>query len=313
MIEARSTRLRGVLAPVVTPFHTNLDVNVVEFVLHCKWLLENGAGLAIFGTNSEANSLSVAERIRLTNTLLEAGLPASSMMPGTGTSSLVDTVLLTRHAVDAGAAGVLMVPPFFYKNISDDGLFAYYAEVIERVGDARLSLYLYNIPALSGVPITLELIERLLKRYPGTIAGVKDSSGDWGNTKAMIDVFALDGLDIFPASEALLSAALPLGAAGCISATANVNPRNIALLCERWQHEDAPSLQDKVTRIRKVFEAVPMIPAMKQVIAHGMDDREWLTVRPPIEQLRPDGSAALIEALATAGFEFAHLRHRLAE
>lgn len=310
MIDARSTRLRGVLAPVVTPFRANLDVNAGKFVRHCAWLLENGAGLAIFGTNSEANSLSVAERIRLTDTLLEAGLPAAAMMPGTGTSSLVDTVLLTRHAVDAGAGGVLMLPPFFYKKISDDALFAYYAEVIERVADERLSLYLYNIPALSGVPISLDLIERLLTRYPDTIAGVKDSSGDWAHTKAMIDVFARDGLDIFPASEALLSTALPLGAAGCISATANVNPRNIALLCERWQSEEAPALQNKITRIRKVFESVPMIPAMKQVIAHATDDEEWLTVRPPLEQLKPDNPARLIDELTTAGFEFENLRYR---
>ncbi|RKF30524.1 dihydrodipicolinate synthase family protein [Paraburkholderia fungorum] len=312
MIDARPTRLRGVLAPVVTPFHANLEANATEFVRHCRWLLENGAGLAIFGTNSEANSLSVAERIRLTDTLLEAGVPAASMMPGTGTSSLTDTVLLTRHAVDAGAAGVLILPPFFYKKISDDGLFAYYAEVIERIGDARMSLYLYNIPALSGVPITLELIERLLKRYPETIAGVKDSSGDWHNTKAMIDVFARDGLDIFPASEALLSTALPLGAAGCISATANVNPGDIALLCERLRNEKATALQEKVTLIRKLFETVPMIPAMKQVIAYGTDDRDWMTVRPPLEQLKPDGTAMLIDALTTAGFDFKRLKHRLA-
>lgn len=311
MIEARSARLRGVLAPVVTPFHANLDINVSEFVRHCAWLLENGAGLAIFGTNSEANSLSTGERIHLTDTLLDAGLSAGSMMPGTGTSSLIDTVLLTRHAVEAGAAGALVLPPFFYKNVSDDALFAYYAEVIERVGDARLSLYLYNIPALSGVPITLDLIERLFKRYPDTIAGVKDSSGNWSNTKAMIDVFAKDGLDIFPASEALLSTALPLGAAGCISATANVNPRNIALLCERWQSKEAASLQEKMTRIRKVFEAVPMIAAMKQVLGHGRNDQEWLNVRPPLEQLKPDTSAALIEALSEAGFDFSRLRHQL--
>lgn len=310
MIQSRPTRLRGVLAPVVTPFHASLEANADAFVRHCAWLLESGAGLAIFGTNSEANSLSTGERIRLTDTLLEAGLPAASMMPGTGTSSLTDTVLLTRHAVQAGAAGALVLPPFFYKKISDDALFAYYAEVIERVGDARLSLYLYNIPALSGVPITLGLIERLFSRYPDILAGVKDSSGDWANTKAMIDVFARDGLDIFPASEALLSTALPLGAAGCISATANVNPANIALLCQRWQDAEAAALQEQVTRVRKVFEAVPMIAAMKQVIAHGRDDQEWLNVRPPLEQLKPEAATALIGTLSDAGFDFARLRHR---
>lgn len=302
IVATQPRRIRGVLAPVVTPFHADLEPNVDAFVTHCQWLVENHAGLAIFGTNSEANSLSVTERLRLTEALLEANVPAAAMMPGTGASSLTDAVTLTRHAIQAGAAGVLMLPPFFYKNVSDDGLFAYYSEVIERVGDARLALYLYHIPALSGAPISLALIERLFKRYPTVIAGVKDSSGDWGNTEAMLVRFAGDGLDIFPASEAFLSDALPLGAAGCISATANVNPAKIHALYSRWQDADSVKLQEEVTTIRKIFQPLPMIAAMKHAIAYWSADPAWETVRPPLTQLDGQTAQALVTQLEKAGF-----------
>ena len=167
-------RLSGVLAPVVTPFKRDLSPDAARYVGHCKWLLANGCrGLAVFGTNSEANSLSVDERMTLLETLVQGGVPAEKLMPGTGTCALTDSVRLTAHAVSLGCAGVLMLPPFYYKGVSDDGLFRSFAEVIERVADSRLRLYLYHIPPVSQVPITLALIERLLARYPGTVAGVR--------------------------------------------------------------------------------------------------------------------------------------------
>lgn len=306
----RPARLRGVLAPVVTPFHRNLDVDVDAFAVHCRWLVENGAGLAIFGTNSEANSLSAGERIDATDALIAAGIPAAMMMPGTGTSSITDTVMLTRHAVQSGAAGALMLPPFFYKNLSDEGLLAYYSEVIERVGDARLQLYLYHIPALSGAPISLNLIEQLLKRYPDTLAGVKDSSGDWANTKAMIDRFATEGLDIFPASEALLSNALPIGGAGCISATVNVNPAGIVRVHERWNQPDGGALQEQATAVRKIFQSLPMIAAMKHVLADWKGSKDWRIVRPPLTPFGEQAGQKLMADLQAIGFGMADGRVR---
>jgi 4-hydroxy-tetrahydrodipicolinate synthase len=206
---AMTPRLRGVLAPVLTPFDHDLEPDADAFIAHCRWLIEQRASLAIFGTNSEAASLAVDERIALTEAILAAGIPAERLMPGTGACAIRDAVTLTRHAVTNGAAGVLMLPPFYFKGVADDGLFAYYSEVIEKVGDARLAVYLYHIPQMTQVPITLALIERLLKRYPGAIAGAKDSSGDWNNSKAMIDAFAGAGFDVFPASESLLSKRSP--------------------------------------------------------------------------------------------------------
>jgi 4-hydroxy-tetrahydrodipicolinate synthase len=194
------------------------------------------------------------------------------------------------------------VPPFYFKGVSDDGLFAYYSEVIERVGSDRLAIYLYHIPQFTQVPISLNLIERLLKRYPGTIAGAKDSSGDWNNSKAMIEGYAADGFDVFPASESLLSKALPLGAAGCISATVNVNPAGIQRLYEGWNGDEAAQLQANADQIRKIFQAMPMIPAMKQVMAEVTGQPSWSAVRPPLTGLGDEQTSLLMEQLNAIGY-----------
>src|SRR5258708_35062025 len=184
-------RLSGVLAPVVTPFKRALSPALQRTVRHDKWLRANGCrGLAVCGTNSEANWLSVDERMVLLETLIQEGVPATALMPGTGCCALTDSVRLTAHATALGCSGVLMLPPLYYKGVSDEGLYRNFAEVIERVGDARLQVYLYHIPPVSQVPITLPLIERLLKNFPRIVAGVKDSFGDWDNTKTMVDAFA---------------------------------------------------------------------------------------------------------------------------
>jgi len=295
-------RIKGALAPVLTPFNARLEPDVKRYIAHCRWLIDNKVGLAIFGTNSEAASLSVEERLSLTDAILEAGVPAARMMPGTGGCSLTDAVTLTRHAVRNGAAGALMVPPFFFKGVSDEGLFAYYAEVIERVASGALRVYLYHIPQFTQVPITLNLIEMLRKRYPDTVVGAKDSSGVWSNTQAMIDNFAKDGFDVFPASESTLSKALPMGAAGCISATVNVNPAAIHAVYTGWQTPVGAALQAKVDTIRQIFQAMPMIPAMKRTVAEYSGDAAWKTVRPPLRDLDDSSTPSLMEQLRAAGF-----------
>lgn len=295
--------LRGVYAPMLTPFNEQLEPDVDRFIAHARWLVDNNAGLAIFGTNSEAASLSVSERLALTDQLLEAGIPAEKLMPGTGACALMDAVTLTQHAVKSGAPGTLVLPPFFYKGVSDDGLFAYYAEIIERVGDDRLGIYLYHIPQVSHTPISLSLIERLLKHYPENIRGAKDSSGDWSNSQAMIDAFAADGFAVFPASESLLTKSLAVGGAGCISATVNVNPAGIHALFEGWNNPDGPALQNQADAIRTIFQSTIMIPAMKYVIAHYTQCPEWTTVRPPLTRMDDEAGRALMEKLNAVSFD----------
>jgi 4-hydroxy-tetrahydrodipicolinate synthase len=292
----QNARIRGVLAPVLTPFKADLSPDRERFIAHCKWLLSQNCGLAVFGTTSEANSLAAEERSMLLDALVAAGVDPSRMMPGTGCCSITDTVKLTAQAVKHGCAGVLMLPPFYYKGVSEEGLYRYFSEVVQRVADARLKIYLYHIPPVAAVGITTGLVERLLATYPNAIAGMKDSSGDWNNTKTFLDAFAKSGFDVFVGSESFLLANMRNGGAGTISATANVNPAAIHKLYTEWVRSrtggnvaaraDLEDQQAKLNVVRDVFgKKYPMISALKQAIAIRANDPAWARVRPPLVEL----------------------------
>ncbi len=302
MTDPSSARLSGVLCPVITPFNQDLSPDPDRLIRQCQWLLSQNVGLAVFGTNSEANSLSIEEKMTLLDRLVDAGIDTHRMMPGTGCCALTDTVRLTEHAVKLGCAGTLMLPPFYYKGVSDDGLFASFAEVIERVGNSSLRVYLYHIPPVSQVGISLALIERLIKAYPDTVAGVKDSSGDWDNTNAMLQR-RWDDFRVFAGAETFLLRNMRGGGAGCISATANINPAAIDRLYREWQLPEAETLQKELDEIRDTAMAYPMIPALKATVAHFSGDAQWRTVCPPLVALADDQSRALVEALLQKGFD----------
>jgi 4-hydroxy-tetrahydrodipicolinate synthase len=221
-------------------------------------------------------------------------------MPGTGCSSVPDTVKLTKHAVSVGCAGVLMLPPFYYKGVSDEGLFRHFAEVVERVADPRLKIYLYHIPPVAQVPITLPLLERLAKTYPQNIVGMKDSSGDWAYTQSVLSNFP--HLDMFVGSEAFLLAGMRNGGVGCISATANVNPAAIHDLYANWQASNADDRQAGLTATRMAIQAFPMIPALKATRARYSKDPSWVTVRPPLVALTAQQQSELGASLEAKGF-----------
>jgi 4-hydroxy-tetrahydrodipicolinate synthase len=298
-----------VFAPVLTPFGADLAPDPRRFVRLCRWLLDHGcAGLAPFGTTSEANSLSVGEREALLDALLAEGIPAGRLMPGTGCCALPDSVRLTAHAVRRGCAGVLMLPPFYYKGVSDDGLFRGFAEVIERVGDDRLRVYLYHIPPVAQVGIGPKLVERLRAAYPRSVAGMKDSSGDFANTRTMLDLFARDGFDVFVGSERFLLENLRAGGVGCITATGNVNAPAIDRLYAGWRGPDAERLQEEVNGVRGVVEKLPVIAALKAVVAEETGDPGWGTVRPPLVPLPEERRAPLLADLRARGFAMPGLR-----
>jgi 4-hydroxy-tetrahydrodipicolinate synthase len=287
---------RGVLSPALTPFTADLEPDRPAFVGFCNWLLEQGAnGLAVFGTTSEANSLSQCERMSLLEHLVAQGIPAAKLMPGTGAANLPDAIELTRHALELGAGGVLVLPPFYYKNMPEDGIYAYYAGVIDKVARQDLKLYLYHIPQMSGVAITPSLIARLRKQYGSIVAGLKDSSGVWDNVAMLLKEFP--EMAIFPASEKFLLPALKLGAAGCISATANFQVANIRKLIDTPDGPAREQLDAEVGRIRSVFEGYPLVPALKAAIAALLKKDSWRIVRPPFAQLPDDKRRDLLTAL----------------
>ena len=332
-------RIRGVLAPVVTPFKEDLSPDPERLIGHCKWLLSQKCGLAVFGTNSEANSMSAEERMTLLDALVAAGVDPARMMPGTGCCSISETVELTAHAVKHGCAGVLMLPPFYYKNVSEEGLYRYFSEVVQRVGDPRLRIYLYHIPPVAVVGITPKLVERLLQAYPTAIAGMKDSSGDWNNIKTFLDAFAETArpaptaraartFDVFVGSESFLLANMRNGGVGTISATANVNPAAIHKLYAEYNRQncsgvcvkrranrkalgtsasttDLTTLQARLNVVREVFarKSWPsMIAALKQAIAIYGNDPEWARVRPPLVELTTEQALKLAAELEKIEF-----------
>jgi len=303
---AAPERISGVLSPVVTPFEGNLRPDPDSLVQHCRWLLSQNVGLAVFGTNSEANSLSVEEKISLLDHLADAGIEPSRLMPGTGHCALTDTVKLTTHAVNLGCAGVLMLPPFYYKEVSDEGLFASFAEVIERVGSDELRIYLYHIPPIAHVGISPDLVERLASHYPQTVVGIKDSSGDWNNTNALLQL-GLEDFRVFAGSEGFLLQNMRSGGAGCVSATANVNPAAIHQLYADWQSPSADALQQELDQIRGIVAKYPMIPALKAIVADFTRDPRWAIVRPPLVALTDDQKSALLKELRQSNFDMSAL------
>ena len=295
------------LTPVITPFDENLDPDAAMLVAQCQWLLSQGVGLAVFGTNSEANSLSVAEKKMLLDRLVEAGIDPLRMMPGTGCCALSDSVELTRHAVELGCAGTLMLPPFYYKGVSDEGLYRSFAEVIERVGDDRLRIYLYHIPPVAVVGLSPDLIERLVRNYPETVVGIKYSSGDWRNTQAVL-AREFDDFRVFVGSETFLLRNMKNGGAGCISATANINPAAICRLYREWQDETAESQQQALVDLRDLVMQFPMIPALKCTTANFSGQAAWRRVRPPLLPLDDEQEHALIQLLQQVSFSMPGLQ-----
>ncbi len=294
----------GVLVPVVTPFTPDLKPDRAKFAALCRHILaQNAAGLAVFGTTSEANSISGCERRELLEYLVANGVPASALLPGTGACSMTEAAELTEHATKLGCGGVLLLPPFYYKGVSDDGLFAFVDGVIQSVGSSSLKVYLYHIPPVAQVGFSVELVGRLRDAHRETVVGLKDSSGDWSNTKALLDAYP--EMAIFPGSEVFLLDGLRHGGAGCITATGNTNLPMIDELYRNWEGDDADALQEKITSVRMVFQnAGPMVPVLKAFYAHVTGDDGWAVVRPPLMAVGQDVARSVADQLADFGFSF---------
>ncbi|MBK8173757.1 MAG: dihydrodipicolinate synthase family protein [Rhodospirillales bacterium] len=302
-------RPAGVFAAVLTPFTVAGAPDSASLALHCRWLLSNGCdGLSVLGTTGEANSLSVDERIGLLERLVSDGIPAKVLMPGTGCCAISDTVRLTQRAVHLGVVGVLMLPPFYYKNVSDDGIFAAIAEVIQKVGDSRLRIYLYHFPQMTGVPFSHALIERLRDTYPETVVGMKDSSGDLANMTGVAKRFA--NFDVFSGSDELLLPLLRSGGAGCITGVSNVAARLAAAVFSAWRRSDraaAEEAQARLTAVRKEFLAYPLSAALKEIVARHTGRPRWRILRPPLTSLPAEKAEKLADSLERIGFALAAL------
>jgi 4-hydroxy-tetrahydrodipicolinate synthase len=295
----------GINAAVLTAMNSDLSIDLDRLAAHARWLLANGCtGLAVLGTTGEANSLGISERIAVLEGLVARGIPAAALLPGTGTTAITDTVLLTRHAETLGCRGALLLPPFYYKNPSDDGLLAYFNEVIQRVAGG-IAIYLYNFPQQSAVAFSVDFIARLLRANPGKVRGIKDSSGSYANGLAYIEAFARDGFEVYAGDDSLLKPLLEKGGAGAITAASNLNCALGAEVYANWNNARGAATQEVLSATRKAVTSVPLIPGLKALVARHTGDDRWLTVRPPHLPLTTIQAAGLFRAFDACGLKLA--------
>ncbi|MCS6779825.1 MAG: dihydrodipicolinate synthase family protein [Geminicoccaceae bacterium] len=299
-------RLRGIWAAIVTAVDPDGEINLERWARHARWLLRQGChGIGLFGTTGETQAFSVAERQAALEALLASGLPPERVILGVGCCARADTVALVRHGLGLGITRMLALPPFFYKNVPEEGLVRAFSEVIEKVADPRLELLLYHFPQVAGVPIPKPVIARLLERYPATVKGVKDSSADLAHTLDLIRSFP--NLAVFAGADQHLLEVLQAGGAGTISAAANLNCAASRAVFEAFERDDAAAAEAgmrKVVAVREALQKRPLIPAIKHVIADGRHDPVWRTVRPPLVELDAAEGERLLAELDAAGYAY---------
>ena len=286
-----TSKLQGVIAAIATAVDDKGEPDCARSTALARFLLANGCdGLNVLGTTGEATSFSLEQRKRVMSAYSEAGLPLDRLMVGTGAASVADAVALTRHAAELGFAGALLLPPFYYKGVPDDGLFAYVEIIVRATAAEPIPIYLYHFPAQSGLPWHVKLVGRLVASFGTRIVGLKDSSGDMAYAREATKV--APGFKVFPSTEAVVMEARAGAFAGCISATANLN----ADLCARaWRDGDADALAAAVS-IRKLFDGKQLVPGVKALIAHIHDDAGWARVQPPLSAFSPSDEAAVSSA-----------------
>ncbi|MFH1808182.1 MAG: dihydrodipicolinate synthase family protein [Pseudomonadota bacterium] len=299
---ARPPSLQGIWAPLVTPVDEGLAIDGPRLAAHAQRVLAEGCqGVVLFGTTGEAPSFAVAQRQAALEALLDAGVQCERIVVGATACALSDAVALSLHALQCGVDHVLVMPPFFFRHVDDEGLIAYFTALLQRLPPGRPRLLLYHFPKMSGLAITLPVILALRQRFGVSVAGLKDSSGD--PEQLALFAGALDGVALFPGTERLLLRGLQLGAAGCISATANLNAAAQARLFRRHLEggADLRAEQNALDRQRQVLERWPLAPALKAVLALRDRDDGWRRVCPPLASLSSDDARTLLEELSCAG------------
>lgn len=290
-------KIRGVFSAAATPLKADLSPDTNAYIAHCRALLDNGCdGLAILGTTGEANAFSVAERKALLDSLVEAGISPERLLPGTGVTALPETIELTKHALHHGVAAVVMLPPFYYKDVSEKGVIDAYTKIIETIADPSLKVILYHIPQMTQVPITLSIVEELCRRFPDTIVGIKDSSGDIENMKSLVERFPQ--LSVLPGADPLMLPMLKFGGAGCITATSNLVSSELAYVFAHYADPAKASLVDeaqaRIVAMRNAISIHPQLASLKAVLAHRTNNPNWSLLRPPLVALNADQTAEVL-------------------
>lgn len=280
--------IHGVHCAAATPVTADGTPDLKLFAAHCRALLDEGChGIAMMGTTGEANSFGLDQRKALIDAAIEGGTPAETLLPGTSAPSVADTVALSGYALKAGAKGVVLLPPYYYKDVTDKGLFRFYARVIEGVGDDRLRVVLYHIPQVSQIPLSLDLVARLMAEFPGIVCGIKDSAGEFANMRALCERFP--DLGVLAGADPLMLPLLRIGGAGCITACANLRADALRLVWDAWQDparaEDVEAAQARIVEWRTLATTYVQLPTIKAMVARRRGDKGWLNVMPPLVEV----------------------------
>ncbi|MDO9418083.1 dihydrodipicolinate synthase family protein [Pararhizobium sp.] len=289
-------KITGVYSAATTALNADGSPDLGLFTAHCSRLIEEGChGVALLGTTGEANSFSSSERRTILEATLKAGLRGDQLMPGTGVAAIPETVELTRHALSNGVTRVVMLPPFYYKGVSDDGLFAAYTRVIETIADDRLQIVLYHIPQVSGIPLSLPLIGRLIEAFPETVVGIKDSFGDFANMQALLAAFP--GFSVLAGADPLLLPLMKAGGAGCITATSNLVADSLRTVFDHAHDAgragEVEQAQARINAYRSLSNSYVQIPTIKAMVGLKTGNSAWAQPRPPLMALSPADQADL--------------------
>ncbi|UUZ67958.1 dihydrodipicolinate synthase family protein [Polaromonas sp. P2-4] len=300
---ANPAAFRGIWPALLTPLNADLSIDHTKFAAHCKSLIARGCpGVTPFGTTGEGPSFSMAERKEAIDQLIKNGIPAGQIMVSTSCAALPETLELTRHAVNAGVHGCLMLPPFFLKGVSDQGVIDCYRYVIDGLADDRLKLYLYHIPQVTGVGLSHHVISTLKKMYPNTILGIKDSACSTEHSVGLAKAFMKD-LTVYVGFEPDLPEMGRRGSTGAISGLANFMPRVVKRLVTQPDAATTPAERERIIKLLGRLEGYSLMPALKGIMALLSGDETWLRVRAPLVALTPDEFKALEKTIGTFGID----------
>ncbi|MDP2257362.1 MAG: dihydrodipicolinate synthase family protein [Polaromonas sp.] len=302
---AQAAAFRGIWPALLTPLNADLSIDHARLAAHCKSLIARGCpGVTAFGTTGEGPSFSMAERKEAIEQLICNGIPAAQIMVSTSCAALPETLELTRHAVSAGVHGCLMLPPFFLKGVSDQGIIDSYRYVIDGMGEdlPKLKLYLYHIPQVTGVSLSHHVIRALKHQYPDTILGIKDSACSTAHSIGLAEAFMKD-LTVYVGFEPDLPEMGRRGSTGAISGLANFMPRVVDRLVTQPDAPATPAERARVIKLIGLLDGYSLMPALKGIMALLSGEPAWLRVRAPLVALTADEFTALEKTIREFGID----------
>lgn len=290
MNPATKLPISGVFCASATPVQEDGTPDHAAFAVHARALIDEGCdGIALLGTTGEANSFSIAQRQALLDRVISSGIDPKRLLPGTSQTNVADTVTLMRHAVEAGVKATVVLPPFYYKGVSDEGLFRFYAEAFEAVGRDDLRVVLYHIPPIAQVGLSIELVSRLIEAYPGIVVGIKDSSGKLESMQAFASSF--ENFSVLAGADPLMLPLLRSGGAGCITSSSNLIGKHLRIVFDNFfdpaQDTKVEAAQARINAWRDLSNAYVQLPTIKAMLAKRRNHPGWTRVRPPLVELQP--------------------------